>query len=316
MTNNIYRKLGHSGLKVSQVGLGTNNFGGRLDLESSRAVIHKALDLGINFFDTADIYGNKGGSETILGKVLGEKRKDIILATKVGNAFDDEGKLKGASRRYIFSAVEASLKRLNTDWIDLYQIHRPDPDTPIEETIRALDDLISQGKVRYVGLSNFAPWQLVEAQLIAKALGANRFVSTQDEYSLLKRKIEGEYVDAISAYGLGLLPYFPLASGLLSGKYKRDQPLPENSRFAQSSRFSERYFTGQNWQLIEKFDTFAKSRNRSLLELAFAWLLSKPYVSSVIAGASTPEQVAANINAGQWQLSNEDLAELELIQVS
>ena len=224
-----YRTLGHSGLKVSSVGLGTNNFGGRLDLDASRLVIHKALDLGINFFDTADIYGNKGGSETILGKVLGEKRKDIIIATKFGNAVDDEGKLKGASRRYIFSAIEASLTRLNTDWIDVYQIHRPDPDTPIEETIRALDDLITQGKVRYLGLSNFAPWQIVEAQLIAESLGAHRFISTQDQYSLLSRGIEGDYVDAINSVGLGLLPYSPLANGLLSGKYKRNQEPPENS---------------------------------------------------------------------------------------
>jgi len=311
-----YRKLGNSGLKVSPVGLGTNNFGGRLDIEGSRKVIYKALDSGINFFDTADIYGNKGGSETILGEVLGVRRKDIILATKFGNQFDDEGKLKGASRHYIFSAIEASLKRLKTDWIDLYQIHRPDANTPIDETIRALDDLIRQGKVRYLGLSNFLPWQIVEAQLIAKELGANRFISSQDEYNLLKRNIEGDYTDVISAYGLGLLPYFPLASGVLSGKYQRDIAPPENSRLANNPRLSSRYLSDRNWQILAALDAFSKAHGHTLLELAFSWLLAKPFVSSVIAGASTAEQLEANINAANWVFTPEELAEIDRITAS
>ncbi|MGH9355801.1 MAG: aldo/keto reductase, partial [Terriglobia bacterium] len=211
-----FRNLGKSGLRVSAVGLGCNNFGGRLDLEETRKVIHKALDLGITLFDTADVYGNKGASEDFMGQVLGGRRRDIVLATKFGMSMGDAEK-SGASRRYIFSAVESSLRRLRTDWIDLYQLHQPDPRTPIEETLRALDDLIRHGKVRYIGCSNFAAWQVVEAQWAARHFGLNAFVSCQDEYSLLERNLERQLLPAIQAYELGLLPYFPLASGLLTG---------------------------------------------------------------------------------------------------
>src|SRR5580693_7452435 len=221
------RNLGISGLRVSLVGLGCNNFGGRIGLEESRAVVHKALDLGITLFDTADTYGNRGGSEDCLGQVLGERRKDVVLATKFGLPMDEAKVLNGASRRYVMTAVEASLRRLKTDWIDLYQLHRPDPLTPIEETLRALDDLIRQGKVRYVGNSNFAAWQAVEADGIARDRNLNRFVSCQNEYSLIKRDIEVELVGAMQACGLGLLPYFPLGAGLLTGKYARAAPLPQ-----------------------------------------------------------------------------------------
>ena len=220
------RKLGTSGLEVSLVGLGANNFGGRTDLEASRLVVHRALDLGITLIDTADTYGNKGGSEEILGKVLGPRRKDIVLATKFGLPMDDAGKLRGASRRYIMQAVEASLRRLKTDWIDLYQLHRPDPQTPIEETLRALDDLVKSGKVRAIGCSNLSAAQLEEAMTVAQRSSLASFVTAQDEYSLLERDVEKDRLPIMRKHGMGLLPYFPLASGLLTGKYKRNAPLP------------------------------------------------------------------------------------------
>ena len=307
------RNLGPSGLRVSLVGLGCNNFGGRIDLEATRRVVHKALDLGITLFDTADIYGERGGSETCLGQVLGERRKDIVLATKFGMAMDDAGRLKGGSRRYVMSAVEASLKRLRTDWIDLYQLHQNDPLTPMEETLRALDDLVRQGKVRYIGCSNVPAWRVVEAQWTARQLGLNAFVSCQDEYSLVVRDIERELVPAIEAYGLGLLPYFPLASGMLTGKYKRNAPLPEGARLTTTQRLADRYFTEENWRIVEELEAFCAARGRSLLELAFGWLAAHPFVSSVIAGATKPEQLEQNVRAVDWALTPEDLAEIDRI---
>ena len=245
-----YRTLGKSGLQVSQVGLGTNNFGGRLDLDASRQVIDAAIEHGITFFDTADVYGNKGGSESIIGEVLGARRKDLIIATKFGNVIDAEKRLKGASRHYIVSAVEASLRRLKTDWIDLYQLHKPDPLTPIEETLRALDDLVRSGKVRYIGASNLAAWQVVEAQWVAREIGSNRFISSQDEYSLLRRGAEQELIPALNAYGIGLLPFFPLANGLLSGKYRRGEAPPAGTRLAATSGLAARYFTEANLTVV------------------------------------------------------------------
>lgn len=309
------RTVGKSGLQVSVVGLGCNNFGWGLDLEASRAVIHKALDLGVTLFDTADIYGGQGGSEECLGKVLGNRRKDIVLATKFGMVMDKEGLLKGASRRYILSAVEASLKRLNTHWIDLYQLHTPDPLTPMEETLRALDDLVHQGKVRYVGCSNVPAWQVADAHWIAKDQGLNGFISCQDEYSLLVRGLEKELRPAIEAYGLGLFPYFPLASGLLTGKYKRNQPLPEGARLtkAKGHGYFDQFFTDEKWDTVERLERFAAERGHSLLELAFSWLLAQKPVPSVIAGATKPEQIEANAKAADWVLSAEDLAEIDKI---
>ncbi|HLI30441.1 MAG TPA: aldo/keto reductase [Terriglobia bacterium] len=307
-----FRNLGKSGLRVSVVGLGCNNFGGRLDLDGTRKVIHKALDLGITLFDTADVYGNKGGSEDLMGQVLGDRRKDIVLATKFGMPMDNAEK-KGASRRYIFSAVEASLQRLRTDWIDLYQLHQPDPLTPIEETLRALDDLIRQGKVRYTGCSNLAAWQAVEAQWTARHLGLNAFISCQDEYSLLVRNAERLLMPAIQAYGLGLLPYFPLASGLLTGKYRRGKPMPEGSRLTTTPRFAESYLTEANWEKVERLAEFCAARGHSLLELAFSWLAAQPAVASIIAGATKPEQLEQNVNAANWQLTPEDLAAVDQI---
>jgi aryl-alcohol dehydrogenase-like predicted oxidoreductase len=305
------RALGRSGLQVSLVGLGCNNFGGRIDLEASRAVVHKALDLGITLFDTADVYGERGGSETILGQVLGDRRKDMVLATKFSMPMDEAGILKGASRRYILSAVEASLRRLKTDWIDLYQLHVPDPLTPIEETLRALEDLIRQGKVRYIGCSNLPAWQVVEALWAARHFGFNAFVSCQDEYSLLVRDPERELLPAMEAYELGLLPYFPLASGLLSGEYKRNKPMPEGARLTYTKRLADRYLTEANWQIVERLDDFCAKRSRSLLELAFSWLTARPTVCSVIAGATRPEQVEQNVKATDWVLTPDDMAEID-----
>ena len=309
------RTLGASGLQVSLVGLGCNNFGGRTDLEASRRVVHKALDLGITLFDTADIYGERGGSETILGQTLGDRRKDIVLATKFGMAMDEKGVLKGTSRRYIYAAVEASLRRLQTDWIDLYQVHMPDRLTPIEETLRTLDDLIRQGKVRYIGCSNFPAWQVVEAQWTARQAGINAFVSCQDEYSLLVRDPERELLPAMAAHGLGLLPYFPLACGLLSGKYKRDQ-MPESARLTNIKLFADRFLTGANWLIVERLNDFCAKRGHSLLELAFSWLAARPTVSSVIAGATRPQQVEQNVKAADWELTPDDMAEIDRLTKS
>jgi aryl-alcohol dehydrogenase-like predicted oxidoreductase len=311
------RNLGSSGLRVSVVGLGCNNFGGRSGLEASRKVIHKALDLGVTLFDTADVYGDEpGASKTILGQCLGERRGEIALATKFGSPMDKDGRLKGASRRYIMSAVEESLRRLRTDWIDLYQLHFPDPLTPIEETLRALDDLVGQGKVRYIGSSNLAGWQVADADWTARSLGLNRFISVQDEYSLLVRDVEKEVLPAAKAYGLGALPYFPLASGLLTGKYRRGAGPPEGTRFASTPRLAERYLHERNLVLVQRLEDFARERDHSLLELAICWLLARAPVASVIAGATQPEQVEENVKAAGWALSGEDLAEIDrLMQV-
>lgn len=307
------RNLGRSGLRVSAVGLGCNNFGGRIGLDATRAVIHKAFDLGITLFDTADAYGNLGGSEELMGQVMGERRKDIVLATKFALPMDAAETLKGASRRYIMSAVEASLRRLRTDWIDLYQLHRPDPLTPIEETLRALDDLVRQGKVRYVGCSNLPAWQVVEAQWTARQCGLNAFVSCQDEYSLLVRDIERELLPAMRGYNLGLLPFFPLASGLLTGKYKRNAPRPDGARLTTTQRLADRYMTEANWPKVEALDAFATARGHTLLELAFSWLASEPAVGSVIAGATRPEQLEQNVRAVSWALTADDRAEIDRI---
>jgi aryl-alcohol dehydrogenase-like predicted oxidoreductase len=308
------RNVGRSGLRVSAVGLGCNNFGGRIDLAATRAVVDKAIDLGITLFDTADTYGDKGGSETCLGEVFGARRKAIVLATKFGMAMDADGRLAGASRRYIVSAAEASLRRLKTDWIDLYQLHRPDPLTPIEETLRALDDLVRQGKVRYVGCSNLPAWQVAVAQGLARQAGLNAFVSCQDQYSLLVRGIEEELVPAMLHLGLGLLPYFPLASGMLTGKYQRNAPPPPGTRFAHpGQRYSARYLTDDNWDKVEALSEFARTRGKTLLELAISWLAARPPVASVIAGATRPEQVEQNVRAAAWELTPQDLAEIDRI---
>ncbi len=302
------RNLGRSGLIVSAIGLGCNNFGGRSDAAATRAVVHKALDLGITFFDTSDTYGTAGASEEYLGRALAGERHRIVLATKFARPMAAG---EGASRRYIISAVEASLKRLGTDYIDLYQQHIADPRTPIEETLRALDDLVRQGKVRYIGCSTLSAWEVVEAQWTARHLGLNAFVSCQERYNLLEREVETAVLPVAERYGLGLIPFSPLCNGLLTGKYRRNAPLPQGTRLATTPRLAERTLTERNWALAERLGEFAAARGRTLLELALSWLLQRPAVASVIAGATTPAQVAANVAAGGWRLSREDMDEID-----
>jgi aryl-alcohol dehydrogenase-like predicted oxidoreductase len=301
-----FRNLGRSGLRVSAAGLGCNNFGMKLDEAGTAAVVHAAIDAGITLFDTADMYGGRGGSETHMGAVLGAKRKDIVLASKFGMDMDDTGRKRGGSRGYMMKAVEDSLRRLRTDWLDLYQLHQPDPLTPIDETLRALDDLVRQGKVRYIGCSNLPAWQMVEAHFAAELANVGGFVSAQEEYNLLNRAIEKDVLPVARRYGYGLLPYFPLASGLLTGKYKRDA-MPEGARLTTAPKFANRtYVTDANWAKVEKLDTFAAEHGHSLLELAFAWLLAEPLTASVIAGATRPEQIASNVAAAGWKLTADE----------
>lgn len=272
----------------------------------------KALDFGITLIDTADVYGNKGGSEEILGSFLGPRRKEVVLATKFGLPMGD-GARGGASRRYIMQAAEASLRRLRTDWIDLYQLHRPDLQTPIEETLRALDDLVKAGKVRFIGCSNLSAAQIEEAQSVAPRRKLASFVTCQDEYNLLDRDIEKDRVAVMERYGLGLLPYFPLASGLLSGKYRRGSPMPAGSRLSYSAHHAGGLLNAHNWDTVEKLREFAAQRGHSLLELAMSWLASRPFVSSIIAGATKPDQVEQNVAAVGWALSAAELAEIHRI---
>jgi aryl-alcohol dehydrogenase-like predicted oxidoreductase len=302
------RKLGQSSIEVSVVGLGCNNFGRRIhDVAAARAVVHRALDLGVTLLDTADAYGN-GTSESFLGEALGARRKQAVIATKFGM-----GSPNGASRRTIMRTVEASLKRLRTDYIDLYQVHFPDPRTPIEETLRALDELVRQGKVRQIGCSNFSRAQVKAALETSQRLGIAAFVTCQDEYSLLVRGIERELAPLMREHGMTLLPYAPLAGGFLSGKYCRDKPLPGNARLAYSTHHASDVINERNWNLADQLREFAVRRDRSMLDIAFGWLLARPYTASVIAGAMTPEQMEQNVAAGSVNLSSEDIAALDRI---
>lgn len=308
-----YRRLGESGLVVSVVGIGCNNFGRKLDLDGTRAVVDAAFDAGITLFDTADIYGTPhGSSEECLGAALKGRRDEIVLASKFGMDMEGvNGNDFGArgSRRYIVRAVEASLRRLGTDHIDLYQMHQPDEATPIEETLAALDDLVRGGKVRYLGNSNFAGWQIADADWTARAAGQTPFISAQNQYSLLHREVETEVVPACERFGLGLLPFFPLDSGLLSGKYQRGEQPAEGTRL--SLERYRRWLDGADWDTIEALTAYGKERGHSLLDVAIAGLAARPAVTSVIAGATTPEQVRANAAAGAWELSAEDVAALD-----
>jgi len=299
-----YRQLGDSGLTVSVVGLGCNNFGGRIDLEASRGVVERALEHGVTLFDTADVYGNRGGSEEVLGEILGSRRDDVVLATKWGSDMGTGEREARGGRRYIRMALEASLRRLRTDRIDLYQLHNPDPRTPIAETLAALDDLVEEGKIRYVGSSNFAAWQVADADWTARSIGAERMISAQNHYSLLERGVEAELLPACRRFGVGLLPYFPLANGLLTGKYRRGEPMPDGTRL------SGRAIEASTFDRIEALERFAGERGHSLLELAFAGLLAHPEVASVIAGATRAEQVDANVSAGEWDIGLGELGEL------
>ena len=306
-----YKNVGRSGLQVSIVGVGCNNFGRRCDVEQTAAVVHKALELGVTLFDTADIYGPRGVSEEYLGKALQGRRRDVVIATKFAGPMGEGPLWSGASRRYIFDAIDGSLRRLGTDYIDLYQIHFPDARTPIEETLRALDDLARAGKVRYYGCSNFAGWQVVEAQWITRVQRFAPLISAQNQYNLLDRRIERELVPACASYGLGVLPYFPLANGFLTGKYHLGQPAPEGTRL--SSGMGERVLTEENFAVLTKLQEFAQSRGHTMLDLAIGWLASQPHVASVIAGATQPEQIEQNVKAAAWRLSPEELAEVDLL---
>ena len=304
-----YRQLGRSGLTVSLVGLGCNNFGRRLDLEGTRSVVDAALDAGVTLLDTADVYGNRGGSETLLGEVLRGRRDQVVLATKFGANMGGPQEEARGSRRYVRRAVEASLRRLRTDHIDLYQQHQPDPKTPLEETVAALDELVRQGKVRYLGSSNYAGWQVGEADWVARSQQRARLVSAQNHYSLLERDAEVELVPACLHYGVGILPYFPLANGLLTGKYKRGEPLPEGTRLAGRAEL----FSDELFDRLEALEKYAAERGRSLLEVAIGGLAARPAVASVIAGAMTPDQVRANATAGDWRPAPDDLTALDAI---
>jgi aryl-alcohol dehydrogenase-like predicted oxidoreductase len=310
-----YRRLGDSGLVVSVVGVGCNNVGRTLDSDGTRAVVDAALDAGITLFDTADIYGTPhGSSEELLGAALKGRRDDVVLATKFGMDMEGmNGADRGArgSRRYIARAVEASLRRLDTDYLDLYQLHEPDPATPIDETLAALDDLVRAGKVRYLGNSNFAGWQIADAAWTAEIRGRTPFVSAQNRYSLLRREVEAEVVPACERFGLGLLPFFPLDSGLLTGKYERGQAAPDGTRMARERYRS--WLTTAPWDMIENLQRYAVQRGRTLLDVAIGGLAARPAVASVIAGATTPEQVRANAEAGSWRPSSDDVAALEAL---
>ena len=301
------RRIGS--LEVSVVGLGCNNFGRRIDAEGSAAVVHAALDAGINFFDTADIYGN-GQSEEYLSRALGQRRDQVIIATKFANLMEGQG--GGAQPDYIRRAVEASLRRLNTDYIDLYQQHVPDPTVPIAETLGALDDLVKAGKVREIGSSNFTAEQIREAEAASAQHQWARFVSVQNHYSLVHREPEPDVLPECERLGLAFLPYFPLAGGLLTGKYRQGQPPPVGTRLSEGGNRT-RFLSDQNVATAEKLIAFAEAHGHTLLELAFSWLLARPVVASVIAGATKPEQVYANVPAPDWDLSAADLAEIDAI---
>ena len=312
-----FRNLGDAGLRVSVAGLGTNNFGRRLDQEGTTAVVQEALDQGITLFDTADTYGD-GLSEEYLGAALGSRRHEAIIATKFGSTFGEGPYNKGASRHYIYKSVEASLRRLGTDYIDLYQLHLPDPRTPIEETLRALDDLVRAGTIRYVGSSNFAGWQIADADWTARAGGLTRFVTAQNEWSLLKRDLERDVIPACGRFRVGMLPFFPLASGFLTGKYRRGEDLPEGTRLSEWGKRMPDYLkaltSDANWDRLERLEAFAEGAGHTVHELALGWLASQPVVTSVIAGATSAEQVRNNVAATEaWTLGADDLAAVDRI---
>lgn len=306
-----YRSLGRSGVKVSAIGLGGNQFGAKVNQEQTAHIVHHAMDLGINFIDTADVY-SRGRSEEVLGVALAGRWDRVVLASKVRSPMGDGPNDRGASRYHIIEGVNASLRRLNSDHIDLLQIHSWDPETPIEEMMRALDDLVTSGKVRYIGASNFLAWQLCRANDIAELRGWAPFVSIQPHYHMLERTIEHELVPYCEAFGVGILPYFPLAGGFLTGKYREGEPAPSGSR-GESSPYVQKYFTPENFARVRKLTTWAEERGRTMGDLAVAWLLGQPQLSSVIAGVTKPEQVESNVRSAEWKLSADELAEVRAI---
>jgi aryl-alcohol dehydrogenase-like predicted oxidoreductase len=306
-----YRQLGRSGVRVSAVGIGTNQFGGKVDQQGVKEIVAGAIDMGINFFDTADVYTG-GRSEETLGEALKGRWHEVVLATKGFNATGQGPNDRGASRYHLVNAVEASLRRLQSDHIDLYQIHRYDDTTPIEETLRALDDLVRAGKVRYVGASNFAAWQLARANLLAEFHGWSPFVSVQNHYHMLERELEREVGPYAAAFNVGILPYFPLAGGFLTGKYRRGEPPPAGSR-GENSPYVKGYLTDANFARVEQLTAWAEARDHTMGELAHAWLLARPQVSSVISGCTSLAQVQSNARAAEWSLSAEELAEVNAV---
>jgi aryl-alcohol dehydrogenase-like predicted oxidoreductase len=311
-----YRNLGGSGLKVSALGLGGNTFGWYIDEPASAAVIHRAMESGINFIDTADMY-NKGRSEEFLGRALKGKRTQVLIASKFSSAMGDTPNERGASRWYITRAVEASLRRLNTDYLDLYQYHFPDPTTPIEETLRALDDLVKSGKVRYIGCSNFAAWQISEAQWTSRVNHLHSFVTMQTRYNLLERQVEQEIVPCCQAHGLGIIPWGPLAGGFLTGKYRKEAPPPPSPKEGMPPKahntLYKKLLTDANWEKLARLEAFAQERGHKVGELAIAWLLSRSWVSTVIVGATQPEQIQENLKAAAWKMTSEEVARVEQI---
>jgi len=305
------RALGPNGPQVSLVGLGCNNFGWRIDLENTRKVIDKAIDLGITHFDTSDIYGNTK-SEQMMGEVFGNRRKNVVIATKWGRLPDARHGLRGR-REYIRKCAEASLKRLKTDYIDVYYMHEPDPETPVDETLGALNELIQEGKVRYIAASNFLVPDIEAAAASAKKNKTAMYVAAQEEYRLTERGIEKSVVPALKKDGLGLVPFFPLGGGALTGKYRRDAEMPAGSRLTEVEKKGENRFLDPHWDTIEKLTEFAEKRGHTILELAFSWLAQRPLVSSIIAGATKPEQLEANAKAVAWKLSPADMAEVDKI---
>ncbi len=306
-----YRQLGRSGLRVSTIGLGTNQFGGKVTQEGVNAIIDGAIDLGINLIDTADGY-TKGKSEETLGVALKGKWHKVVLATKVYNATGDGPNDYGSSRYHIINGVEACLKRLQSEHIDLLQLHRFDATTPVDEMLRALDDLVRAGKIRYIGASNYMAWQLAEANTLAQAQGWSRYISVQNHYHMFERHIEHEVLPFCKAHNVGILPYFPLAGGFLTGKYRRGQAAPAGSR-GESSPYVQKYMTDHNYDKIEALESWAQDHGHSMLELAHAWLLAHPEVSSVISGATSLDQIKANAASASWKLSADELAEVNKI---
>ena len=306
-----YRRLGESGLRVSEIGLGTNQFGGKVDQQAVKEILAAAIDLGINLIDTADTYQN-GRSEQFIGQAIAGKRDQVLIATKVQHRVGEGPNEYGASRYHILSGVEASLRRLQSDYIDLYQIHSYDPEVPLEETLRALDDLVRAGKVRYIGASNFAAWQLTWANALAGMNAWTPFISIQPHYNMFERGIEQELIPACEFLGIGVLPYFPLAGGFLTGKYQQGKPAPAGSR-GEHSQYVQDYMTPENFRILDGLQDFASQHDHTLVELAHAWLLAQPMVSSVISGATRVEQVQQNAASANWKLSLQELDQVEEI---
>jgi aryl-alcohol dehydrogenase-like predicted oxidoreductase len=305
-----HRRIGE--LSVAVVGLGCNNFGGRVGLDGTRAVVDAALEEGVNLLDTADIYGGKGGSETLLGQALEGRRDQVVLATKFGmdmSGAEGHPDAPRGSQTYIRWAVQGSLRRLRTDSIDLYQMHQPDPSTPIAETLAALDELVREGTVRHIGCSNFSAAQLAEAAEVSEREGYASFVSLQNQYSLLERDIETDVMPECERRGVAVLPFFPLASGLLTGKYRRGQPAPEGTRLGSRGQVAD----DRTFERLEALEALAARRGVEMLDVAFGWLISRPAIASVIAGATGPDQIRANVRAARWAPTEEDLAEIDEI---